>query len=134
MITTSTDKVHISNKTADTDYTKTLTLSPDNPRINVKFFKNPSFCTKLQTYLFRVNNIKCSIECERHDILLTMVGDKQQVKAGRDNLKTIFESIRTKIYNSEVTDRKSKIFDKNILLDIFSIFQLFFGQKQFYPI
>jgi hypothetical protein len=134
MITTSTDKVDISNKIADTNYTKTLTISSDNPRIDVKFFKNPLFRTKLQKYLFRVHNIKCSIGSERHDILLTMVGDKEQVKAGRDSLKNIFESTRTKIYNSEVTDQKSKVFNKHLSLDIFSIFQLFLGQKIFYPI
>ncbi len=134
MITTSTDKVDISSKTADTNYTKTLTLSSDNPRIDVKFFKNPLFRTKLQNYLLRVNTIKCSIECERHDILLTMVGAKEQVKAARDSLKNIFESTRTKIYNSEVNDRKSKVLNKNLSLDIFSIFQLFLGQKIFYLI
>jgi transcription antitermination factor NusG len=46
---------------------------------------------------------------ERQDVILTLAGEKPHVKSGRDGIKSLFESIQTKIYNSEVADRKGKI-------------------------
>jgi hypothetical protein len=98
------------SKDTPTAYTKTLTLSPDNPNLNVKFFNNPLFGPKLQEHLSQTYNIKCSIGLERQNVILTLIGAKQQVKASCNDIRSLFETMTTKLFNSESTDSKGKAF------------------------
>ncbi|UJR11256.1 hypothetical protein I4U23_015438 [Adineta vaga] len=113
---------HTSDVAMDNDseigtYTKTFTITPDNPHINIKFFKNPSFCTTLQRYLSQIFNITCSIKVEDVNVIITLDGDKQNVKSSRDAMKDLFESVQSKIYNSEDTDKKVMYLSSHIFSD-----------------
>ncbi|CAF4260209.1 unnamed protein product [Rotaria sp. Silwood2] len=105
-ITSGTDEFHMIDKSTNATYTKSLTISHDSNQANVKFFNNPLFHTKLQRHLSQTYDIQCSIELERNQIILTMIGIKHQVKSGCRDIKILFETTRTKIYNSETTDQK----------------------------
>jgi hypothetical protein len=133
MTTTRSGEVDMISKNSDTTYTKSLTITPDNPRVDVRFFKNSLFCSKLQLYLSQKFDITCSISRDEQKVILSLVGMKQNVKASRDSIKDLFESTQSKIYNSEDTDRESKIF--NIKISIFHSFisQLSIGRIIFSP-
>ena len=117
----------------DAIYTKIVVLSSNNIQENMKFFNNPLFCAKLQQYFLRTYDVKCSMTSERLEINLTFTGIKGQVKASRNDLRSLFESTRSKTYNDDVTDRRSTFIHINYLPIIFSLFQLFIGHKIFLP-
>ncbi|CAF3457776.1 unnamed protein product [Rotaria sp. Silwood1] len=78
---------------------------------NVKFFKNPLFCSSLQEYLWREYTVQCRIsyEVEVDDeigIPIELSGAETAVKHARDHIEALFEMIQTKVYNNEITDKK----------------------------
>lgn len=97
------------NNVSSTDresYTKSITLSTDKIDTNVKFFTNPSFRSRFQQYL---PNIDCQIRLlESQEIYLTLSGSKPNVKAAREMISRLFESVQTKTYDDEQADQQSK--------------------------
>ena len=92
-------------------YTKRMTLSTEQIGASSKFFHNPSFRTRFQQYLFSVHHIDCQIQfLESQEIYLTLNGQKANVKAARETINNFFQSIQTKIYENEETDRQSDYF------------------------
>jgi hypothetical protein len=93
-------------------YTKNITLSTEMIGTNVKFFNNPSFRTHMQQYLLNTHNIECQIRLlETQEIYLTLSGIKQNVKAARETITQLFESVLIKVYDDENTDQQSKFFN-----------------------
>jgi hypothetical protein len=100
----------LTNKSVKKDsYTKNYVLSAEKEGNSVKFFNNNFFRTHLQQYLSNTYNIECHIRLtELQDIDIELVGIKHNVKAARETIKNLFESVRDKIFNKEDTDQQSK--------------------------
>ncbi|CAF3486533.1 unnamed protein product [Rotaria sp. Silwood1] len=102
---------------------------------NVKFFKNPLFCSSLQEYLWREYTVQCRIsyEVEVDDeigIPIELSGAKIAVKHARDHIKALFEMVQTKVYNNEITDKKVIYWSKKIYSDsAIDVIQKIFDNK-----
>ncbi len=95
-------------------YTKNITLSTEMIGTNVKFFNNSSFRTHMQQYLLNTYNVECQIRLlETQEIYLTLSGIKQNVKAARETIIELFESVLIKVYDDGNTDQQSNFPIKN---------------------
>lgn len=92
-------------------YTKNVTLSTDKIGSSNKFFHNSSFRARFQQYLHHIHHINCQIQfLETQEIYLTLTGQKSNVKAARETITNLFQSIQTKTYENEETDQQSHFF------------------------
>lgn len=85
----------------------------ESTNINAKFFCNSLFCSSLQEYLSKEYNVSCQIPTDfeiddENGILIEFSGSETAVKNARDRVQTLFETMKTKLYNDETTDRKGK--------------------------
>lgn len=82
--------------------------------INIKFFQNPLFCSKLKEYLWTDYNVQCEIPSELPidddiGITLKLTGTDTDIRLTHDHLQKLFQMVKTKIYDNEHTDKKGKI-------------------------
>jgi hypothetical protein len=97
-------------------YTKNVTLSRDKIGIYGRFFHNPTFRTRFQQCLLNTHELQCQIQLlESQEIYLTISGEKSKVKAAREMITNLFQSVQTKTYDNEETDQQSNLFIDNPL-------------------
>ncbi|CAF1351161.1 unnamed protein product [Rotaria magnacalcarata] len=131
VITTETDETLTIDKNVDVNYTKPIAISNGNNGVYAKFFNNRFFRTHLQQYLSQKYDIKCSVKLERQQSILELVGMKHPVKVACHDIKVLFESLQTKIYNSQTTDQKSKRFDYQYLAYDFLVVVIYWSTHIF---
>lgn len=102
------DKINTTSSNTITTYEKTLTITHDHSRIDMRFFTNPFFCEKLRLYLLKTFITTCSFRLQQREVIIHLTGNKQGVKDGLDALKSLFVSTATRVYNTELTDQKGK--------------------------
>ncbi|CAF3536741.1 unnamed protein product [Rotaria sordida] len=97
-------------------------LRMESTNVNVKFFKNPLFCSSLQEYLWKEYTVDCRIPSQVQiddeiEIPIELLGAETAVKHARDHIKALFEMMQTKVYNNQNTDKKVIYWSKNIYSD-----------------
>ncbi|CAF4018972.1 unnamed protein product, partial [Adineta steineri] len=99
-------------------YTKNCVLSVEKYGHSIKFFNNEIFRGHFQQHLSNAYSLKCCLRStDSQDIDIELVGTKQNVKAARDNIKKLFESVQEKIFNRDDTDQKMIYWSQHIISD-----------------
>ncbi|CAF1114353.1 unnamed protein product [Adineta steineri] len=108
----------------------------DSKNISSKFFKNQSICSVLTKYILNKYNVQCHTptanQYETKDALeIKLSGVKDNVKNARNELQSLFETIKTKIFNHEEIDKKVMRWSKHIYSDsALVVLQKIFSNKK----
>ena len=87
--------------------------SLDSTNINVKFFTNPLFSSTLREYLWKEYTVNywISSEVEIDDeigVPIQFSGTGTDIEHARHYIKSLFKTMKSKVYNNENTDKKGK--------------------------
>ncbi|CAF1193584.1 unnamed protein product [Adineta steineri] len=106
--------------------------------VDINFFKNPLFCSKLQSYLFDNYAVTAQISSQGDidndmEFPVEFVGDTIDIEHARDFIKELFRTVKTKVYNDETNDDKIISWSKNIHSDaaIIAIQKIFDNRNLF---
>lgn len=92
----------------DTAYQRSLTITHDHPRVDMRFFRNPFFCETMKRHLAKKYHTTLSIQFKLQELHINLTGNKDDVKHGLDALRNVFQSTETNIYNSETICQKGR--------------------------
>jgi hypothetical protein len=98
-------------------YSKTYTIEPMS--VSLKFFKSELICSNLTKYFLKKYHVKCHIPMhDQYDtkapLHIKLSGIKENVKNVQKDLRLFFETIKTKIFNDENTDKRGKQFTSDL--------------------
>ncbi|CAF0947415.1 unnamed protein product [Adineta ricciae] len=125
--TTTDNKEHSSfpqftGKTTDDSRSYSKLLIVDSASATMKFFRSELICDYLTNYLSTTFDVKCDIPIitlpiSTNDLSVRLFGMRQNVLTAYSNLRSLFTTICTRVFNEENTNPKVTKWSKNIYCD-----------------
>ncbi|CAM4863546.1 unnamed protein product [Rotaria socialis] len=115
-------------------YSRLYTVEPMN--ISMKFFTSESISSYLTKYYLKKYNVRCYIPMQHQfhtqvSLSIKLSGIKENVKSVHHDLQSLFETIKTKIFNDEDKDKKIVRWSRYIYSDsILTVLQKIFVDKK----
>ncbi|CAF1260775.1 unnamed protein product [Adineta ricciae] len=139
--TTMSNKEHSSfpqstGKTTDDSKSYSKLLIVDSASTTMKFFRSELICEYLTNYLSTTFDVKCDIPIitlpvPTNDLSVRLFGMQQNVLTAYSNLRSLFTTICTRVFNEENTNPKVIRWSKNIYCDsaVVVLQKIFLGKR-----